>query len=137
MLPSRWKSFSIADTTPECVALLSFLPLKTYRKIPAFIQFSIQTQRQLQTSEGLLGYSLQAQLLTRRFWTLSAWEDETALLKFVQHPPHSDIMSALAPHMGRTAFVRWIAKSSELPLNWNEAKRRYHDRAVKHCSGNL
>ena len=30
-------------------------------------------------------------------------------------------MKALAPHMGATRFTRWIVKSSELPLRWDEA----------------
>jgi heme-degrading monooxygenase HmoA len=127
MLPSRWKSFSRSAADRRYLALLSYLPLQKYQEIPTFIRFSRETQRQLETAEGLIGYSLQAQILARRFWTLSVWEDETTLMRFVHHEPHSEIMNALAPHMGRTAFVRWTVSSAELPLNWREAKKRYCD----------
>jgi len=63
--------------------------------------------------------------LSKQFWTLSAWKDDAALRTFVQYPPHVRIMSALAPHMSETKFVRWAVKSSELPLRWDDALRRF------------
>jgi len=126
MMASRWKSFPRSAADRQCLALLSYLQLSNYRAIPTFIRYSRETQRQLETAQGLLGYSLQAQILARKFWTLSAWEDEAMLMNFVHHPPHSEIMDALAPHMGRTAFVRWTVTASELPLNWRDAKKRYY-----------
>jgi hypothetical protein len=32
-------------------------------------------------------------------------------------------MSALAPHMDKTSFVRWTVKGSDLPLRWDDALR--------------
>lgn len=55
---------------------------------------------------------------------LSAWEDEAALRAFVGHPPHVRLMVALAPHMGKTKFVHWTVKGSELPLLWDDALSR-------------
>jgi heme-degrading monooxygenase HmoA len=130
MVPSRWKPFPRSAADRQCLALLSYLPLKTYRVIPAFIRYSRETQRQLETAQGLIGYSLQAQILARKFWTLSAWEDEAALMSFVHHPPHSEIMDALAPQMGRTAFVRWTVGSAQLPLNWRDAMKRFYDQRL-------
>ena len=43
-------------------------------------------------------------LATKRFWTLSVWEDETPLRVFVAAPPHAAVMKALAPHNGRDAL---------------------------------
>ena len=40
------------------------------------------------------------------------------------HPPHVRIMTALAPHVDKTKFVRWTVKGSELPPRWDE---RYAD----------
>ena len=80
--------------------------------------------KQLASAEGVLGYSVLAHPLSKRFWTLSAWKDEAALRAFVQHPPHVRIMTALTPHMDETKFVRWTVKGSELPLRWDDALRR-------------
>ncbi len=124
MFPSPWKPLRPIEPDREYVALLSYLPLKTYRKIPAFLCYTRQVQQQLASTPGVAGYSVQAHLLRRRFWTLSVWESEAALIEFVRHAPHSDVMRALAGHMGKTSVKKWKVKGSELPLNWAAAKKR-------------
>jgi quinol monooxygenase YgiN len=81
--------------------------------------------KQLASAEGLLGYSVLARPLSKRFWTLSAWKNEAALRTFVNHPPHVRIMTALTPHMSDTKFVRWSVKGVQLPLQWDDALRRF------------
>jgi heme-degrading monooxygenase HmoA len=73
---------------------------------------------------GLVGYSLRARLAAKRFWTLSVWEDETALRAFVAAPPHAAVMKALAPHMGASRFTHWTVKGYDLPLKWDGALKR-------------
>jgi hypothetical protein len=102
---------------------LSYLPLKSYWRIPIFFFYTAQVMKQLASADGVLGYSVLARPLSKQFWTLSSWKDEVALLAFVQHPPHVRIMTALAPHMGETKFVRWTVKGSELPLSWEGAPK--------------
>lgn len=121
MLPIPWKSFAAPRDDKEYVALLSFLPLKRYRKIPKFAGLTMETMSQLAKSHGLIGYSLGAELLRKRFWTLSAWEDQQALMDFVEQIPHSRIMQELAPHMGKTQFARWTVRASEIPIPWARA----------------
>lgn len=123
MLPSPWKPLRPIEADREYVALLSYLPLKAYRRIPAFIRYARQVQGQLASTPGVAGYSVQAQFLSRRFWTLSAWESEAALVDFVRHAPHSDVMRALAGQIGKTFISKWKVKGSELPLNWAAAKK--------------
>lgn len=108
----------------DFVALLSYLPLKSYWRIPWFFLYTAQVMKQLASAEGLLGYSVLARPLAKRFWTLSAWESEATLRAFVQHPPHVRIMTKLTPYMGETKFVRWTVRGSELPLRWDDALRR-------------
>jgi Domain of unknown function (DUF3291) len=125
MLPSRWKALTAStDDAREYLALLSFLPLKRYRAIPRFLKYTSQIESQLSEARGLVGYSLQAQLLSRRFWTLSVWEDEAALTEFVYRLPHSEVMKSLAPDMARTKFAQWPVRGSALPPDWKESKRR-------------
>lgn len=119
-----WKSFGKAGPAREYVALISSLPLKSYWKMPAFIRFSRQIGEQLESAKGLVGYSLLARPLSKRFWTLSAWESGEALRQFVQDPPHLGVMAEIRPHMGETKFVQWKVHGSELPLKWNDALKR-------------
>ena len=119
-----WTSFGTSDANREYFALLSYLPLKTYRAIPAFFRFSLQIQSQLRNTPGVVGYSLRAKPLSRNFWTLSAWTDERALMEFVMKIPHAQAMKSLIPHMGPTKFTRWRVPGSALPLRWDDAIQR-------------
>lgn len=124
MPASPWQTFGSPEPERDYVALLSYLPLKSYWRLPHFFLYTAQVVKQLASGEGILGYSVLAHPLSKRFWTLSAWKDEAALRAFVQHPPHVRIMTALTPHMDETKFVRWIVKGSQLPLRWDDALRR-------------
>ena len=119
-----WQSHSPAAPERDYVALLSYLPLKTGWSIPRLLLYNARIRRQLRTSAGRVGYSLRARLAAKWFWTLSVWEDETALQAFVAALPHAAVMKALAPHMGATHFTRWTVKGSDLPLQWDDALKR-------------
>ncbi len=119
-----WITFAPADKSREYLALLSYLPLNRYGAIPGFLRFLFQIQRQLRGTPGIVGYSLRAKLIGRNFWTLSAWNNETALMDFVAKVPHGQAMKALLPHMGRTRFTQWKVSGAELPLRWDDAIQR-------------
>ena len=123
-MDSPWIMFGTPDKNREYFALLSSLPLNKYRAIPGFLRFSSQIQKQLRATPGVIGYSLRAKLLSRNFWTLSAWADEKALTDFVAKIPHEQAMQAMMPHMGPTKFTKWKVLGSALPLQWEEAMRR-------------
>ncbi len=119
-----WRSIAAVDKGREYLALLSYLPLNKYRKIPRFFQFSFQVHRQLLESPGAMGYSMRAKLLSRQFWTLSVWEDGRSLMNFVAKVPHGEVMKALSAHMGPTKFSQWKILGSAIPPKWDEATRR-------------
>jgi hypothetical protein len=123
-MDSPWIMFGTPDKNREYFALLSSLPLNKYRAIPGFLRFSSQIQKQLRATPGVIGYSLRAKLLSRNFWTLSAWADEKALTDFVAKIPHEQAMQAMMPHMGPTKFTKWKVLGSALPLQWEEAMQR-------------
>jgi len=123
-MDSPWRTLAPAASNREYIALLSYLPLKRYRAIPRFLQFSFQIQKQLRDTPGVIGYSLRAKLISRNFWTLSAWEDEKALMDFVAKIPHAEAMKAMIPHMGSSKFTQWRVNASALPLRWEEAIKR-------------
>ncbi len=121
---SPWRTVGTPDPNSDVVALLSYLPLKSYWHVLPFFLYTAQVMKQLASAQHLLGYSLLARPLLKRFWTLSAWENADALRAFVQYPPHVRVMAALTPHMDKTRFVRWTVKGSQLPLRWDDALRR-------------
>jgi quinol monooxygenase YgiN len=119
-----WRQFATPDPNSNYLALLSYLPLKSFSKLFPFVVYTVQVMGQLAKAQDLLGYSLLAHLLQKKAWTLSVWKDEAALQAFVQDPPHVQIMTALAPHLSAPDFVRWSVRGSELPLKWDAALTR-------------
>src|SRR6266478_169145 len=106
-----WKMAEAPLAGNRYLALISYLPLKHFRAVPKFFRFTFEIQRQLRSSPGLIGYSLDAQPFARKFWTLSVWRDQQALADFVSAMPHSRIMQAMAPHMGKSQFAQWTVES--------------------------
>jgi hypothetical protein len=119
-----WKTFSKPAEGQEYVALLSILPLKHFRTLPQFMLLTLQTQRQLARSKGLLGYALDADLFGLTFWTLSVWEDRQSIMRFAHAMPHDGIMKKLAPVMRQTQFIYWNVSAREIPPRWDAAKAR-------------
>jgi Domain of unknown function (DUF3291) len=123
-----WKSFAAPESDREYTAMVSYLPLNKLRALPKFMKYTFQVRRQLAGSEGLIGYSMDANVLGKEFWTLSVWEDAEALRRFVHRNPHDEVTRDLLPDMGRTEFVRWQASGSSVPLDWEAAKERVRER---------
>jgi len=76
--------------------------------------------------DGLVGYSLIAHIVAKRFWTLSVRQDEVALMDFVRKHPHNEAMIALRGFMGGSGFVRCTVLGSAVPPSWTEAMERSH-----------
>jgi heme-degrading monooxygenase HmoA len=119
-----WKSYATAAPDREYLVLASSLPLRHFRATPQFMRMVLQVRRQLDGAPGLVGYSLDAEPLARRYWTLSVWEGGDALHRFVAANPHGQVMARLRPHMGATRFTTWRLAGSALPPSWSDARAR-------------
>jgi quinol monooxygenase YgiN len=124
MVDLPWQSVHAANDRRQYLALLTYLPLKRYRKMWMFSRHVRAIRRQLAGTPGLIGYSLRAKLLRHRFWTLSVWEDEAALTAFVGNEPHRKTMGSVRPLMDTPAFVQWEILGSNVPPSWDEAIHR-------------
>jgi heme-degrading monooxygenase HmoA len=114
--------------------MASSLPLRSLRATVRFFRFVRAIRRQLSNSDGLIGYSLWAKPIAKRYWTLSVWRDETSLAAFMRASPHREIMARLRPDMEATTFVRWTVKGSDTPVAWEDAVRRLDAGTDRHAS---
>jgi hypothetical protein len=119
-----WKMAETPVAGNHYLALISFLPVRHFRAIPKFFRLTSEIQRQLRTAPGLIGYSLEAQPLARKFWTLSVWRDQRSLMEFVRQMPHSRIRQELATYLGKSQFAQWQVQAQDIPPDWNSAKAR-------------
>jgi hypothetical protein len=113
-----WVERQPIDPDREYVVMASHLPLKAYRFIPGFLRDTLAVRRQLATTEGLVGYALNAQLTRKAFWTFSVWTDQASLDGFAATDPHQHIIQRLRPRMNQTRFEFATVIGSKLPANW-------------------
>lgn len=119
-----WIKISEPEPGATYVVMASRLPLRSYARIPSFIRATGKIRRQLATADGLIGYSLDAKLLAKTFWTLSVWRDQAALDAFARSQPHHTLIAAIRPHMDPSTFVTWNSPGSEVPVKWETARQQ-------------
>jgi heme-degrading monooxygenase HmoA len=119
-----WKQLGDLHPNREYVVLATNLPLVRFSSTPKMLRLTSGIRRQLKSTRGVLGYSMDAKVFARQYSTLSVWESEDALQAFVAHSPHVETMEKMAPEMGDTKFVRWMIQGSDLRPTWADAHRR-------------
>lgn len=123
-MDAPWKRLAAVNVNREYVALLSYLPLRSYLSMPKFFRYTMQIQHQMRDTTGAIGYALRMKPFKRKYWTLSVWESDRALMDFVRKAPHADAMKAIALDMGPTKFTRWKLGGTAVPPSWDEAMKR-------------
>lgn len=119
-----WTAISQPDPDRDYVIMASRLPLARYRDLPAFLRATLVIRTQLSGARGLIGYSLDAHLARKTFWTLSAWDSQDTLDEFSHADPHRSRVNAIRPRMRPTTFRFWTVRGADLPVSWDEARRR-------------
>ncbi|MBV9820251.1 MAG: hypothetical protein JOZ07_18120 [Solirubrobacterales bacterium] len=127
--------WTVCRYTPDDQAALhvlaSTLPLDRYGDVPRFMRWALRIRRQLARAEGCAGYSLDAWLTHKTFFTLSAWSSAEAMNAFVNSGDHARMLTDMAGRLGQSTFVESTASASQLPLDWSAAKRRLADAAAQ------
>jgi heme-degrading monooxygenase HmoA len=119
-----WTSRAEMQPGPEYVVMASHLPLKRITGTVRFFRAVSAIRKQLASADGLLGYTLRAKPLARDYWTLSVWQDETALQAFMRTQPHAGVTRSLRPLMGPTKFITWTIRAADGPPSLTAALQR-------------
>ena len=112
----------------DYLVMTSRLPLRSHRATPGFLRDTMRIRRQLAGTVGLVGYSLNAQLLRKTFWTFSVWADQDALDAFAAAEPHRTIMRRLRAKMAETSFSFVRVRGAEIPQDWTIRMSRLLER---------
>ena len=126
-----WVDKTPADADREYVVMASRLPLARHRYIPGFLRAVRSIRHQLAAADGLIGYALDARVLSKTFRTLSVWQSREALDAFSAANPHSARVGEIRPRMRPTTFVFWTCKGSDVSVSWAEARRRIDEEAAR------
>ncbi len=119
-----WISLRSAQHGPTALVMASRFRVRRRRDVPRFLLDSMRIHRQTRAADGALGVSLIAHPLRREFLTLSAWRDRRALDALVRAQPHAGAMRRHRPAMAEATFTFWEVAADQLPVPWDEARRR-------------
>ncbi|MGH2628006.1 MAG: DUF3291 domain-containing protein, partial [Anaerolineales bacterium] len=108
----------------EYLVLASSIPPLRHSSTARLFRGASAVRKQLEATEGVVGFSLEARPRAKQYRTLSVWVDEAALAAFASAKPHGGLAKDLAPKMGPTRFVRWTIDGANGPPTWAEAARR-------------
>lgn len=123
-----WTACSYQPHDGESLHVLtSTVPLQNYRDVPRFLRWTLKIRKQLKHADGAVGYTLDARLLRRTFYTRSAWSSAETMNRFVHGGDHAAMLADMAGRLGQPKFVESSSSSADLPLDWEAAKRRLAD----------
>jgi Domain of unknown function (DUF3291) len=108
-----WTARAEMEPGTGYLVMASHLPLKRITATVRFFRAVSAVRKQLATADGLIGYTLRAGPLARDYWTLSVWNDNTALREFMRTSPHVQVMTSFKPYMGPTKFVTWTISAAD------------------------
>jgi hypothetical protein len=107
----------------EFVSIATFLPVRRWRDVVAFLRLAGKVELQLRKSDGLVRYGLKTDLPHKRFWTDSVWMGRAGIGPFVAAQPHATAVQMFAEWAGKgAAFVGWV--NADGKVDWEEAERR-------------
>ena len=97
------------------------LRVRSILYLPEFLWDTFQSARQVQRSSGFLG----GRLLVNAgyvFWTMTAWQDESAMNAYRTGGAHRKTMPKLLNWCDEAAVVHWTQESTEIP-EWQQAQQ--------------
>jgi hypothetical protein len=98
------------------------LRLRSIRFLPLFFVHVMKTRAQLKGAAGFIAGALLNDR-DRTFWTMTMWQGQSDMMRYMTHGAHSKVMPRLAHWCDEASVVHWVADQSGLP-KWNEADRR-------------
>ncbi len=123
MIVQRQIEISKPGLNNELLCIATFLPVRRWVDIIAFLKMSYGVERQLRGSQGAVRYGLRVDIPRKHFWTISVWKDKASANAFVAVHPHATAVRKFQHWAGEGAsFVEW--NSSDGRVDWNEALKR-------------
>jgi hypothetical protein len=98
------------------------LRVRSLRYLLPFFWQTLKVAREAEHSPKFLGGRILREA-RNAFWTVTAWEDEAAMLSFRQKAAHRVVMPKLLNWCDEAAYCHWKQDTPDLP-DWTEAHRR-------------
>jgi heme-degrading monooxygenase HmoA len=117
----RWAAGPGRDT--DVLVSATRTDFERFRDMPGAIMAALRLRRAIRTAPGAVGVSLAMRPTQRRGWSVSAWEAEADLHRFLQSPAHQ----VTARRFRSCVTVRgesWRVERFDLADAWRQASVR-------------
>jgi heme-degrading monooxygenase HmoA len=120
--PFQWPGLKGPPGTPgqEAVVSITHVVVKPGQNA-AFFRETMAVHAGISKTPGIVGYSVRRELFGNQGWTVSVWQDEESLRRFVFTPQHMKAMAIGEPLLEASHFYRLKVPYSSLPLDWGQA----------------
>jgi heme-degrading monooxygenase HmoA len=117
------------ESPPDAQVVVSFTRVALdQKKRSVFDSYVKEIASTLDQQTGLLGYSLRREVFGNQAWTVTVWESDEALMRFVNSQLHTEAMEKSEPSVVGTDFVRKRMKSGDIPVPWTEIVEMFQAR---------
>jgi heme-degrading monooxygenase HmoA len=103
------------------------LRLRSLRFLPAFLWYAVRSQSQAKQAPGNFESRTQAKS-GLAFWTLTVWENESAMRQYILAGTHREAMTKLTHWCDEAALTHWMQDSAETP-DWSIAEQKLIEQA--------
>ena len=107
------------------VASVTRLKLRSWLTLPQFLLMALRSNAQAACTPGFRA----GQLLVDRgntFWTLTTWDDDEAVKRFMFAGAHAQVMPKLMTWCDEASLARWPHDDQTLP-SWDVAHAKLHE----------
>jgi hypothetical protein len=112
---------------PSALVSMTRTDFKRFRDMPGAAVAALRLRRAFPSTEGAIGLSLAVQPLARRSWSISAWETEEHLHRFVGSATHLAIVRQFQPKVS-VSSASWTVDQFHLKEAWRTAAQRSQSR---------
>lgn len=112
----------MGDDVTKVFVSITRLRVRSWRFIPGFFVQTSGTIAQARKADGFAGGALLRDR-QRTFWTMTLWQDEQGMRRFMTSGAHLKAMPRLLDWCDEASVVHWWQDNADLP-GWDEAERR-------------
>jgi heme-degrading monooxygenase HmoA len=107
---------------PSAVVAMTCTNFERFRDMPGAALAALRLRRAFPSTQGAIGLSLALQPLARRSWSISAWETEEHLRRFLGSPAHVAIVRQYRSNVHVSSTISTVERF-QLKTAWRDAER--------------
>lgn len=125
MPSAHWKSVK-TPAHDDCIALLSYYPVKGVRDLPTIAKAYADIEDRLEHAPGLVGYEFHARPMVGKYWSVTLWEEENQADAFIdQHLGAA--MDNFSNYIGPVKRIKWTVNSHGEAVDIDDVKHHWQE----------